>query len=89
MSLNIKNERADQLIRELATLQGVTLVAAVTGAVEEKLEKEKAERKQNSKKGLAEWLENLSRETAPLMNDGRTSKELIDELYDEKTGLPK
>jgi hypothetical protein len=28
-------------------------------------------------------------ETAAIMNDGRTSKELFDELYDDKTGLPK
>lgn len=89
MSLNIKNERTNEMIRELAALQGVSLVAAVTGAVEEKLEKEKADRKRNRKEGLAEWLEKLSRETAPLMNDGRTTKELFDELYDEKTGLPK
>jgi len=31
----------------------------------------------------------ISRETAPLMIDGRTAKELIDELYDDETGLPK
>jgi hypothetical protein len=41
------------------------------------------------KKGLAARLMEISRETAPLMNDGRTSKELMDELYDEETGLPK
>ena len=27
--------------------------------------------------------------TAAIMNDGRSSKELMDELYDEETGLPK
>jgi hypothetical protein len=43
----------------------------------------------NAKKGLAAWLMEIGRETAPLMNDGRTSKELMDELYDEETGLPK
>jgi len=43
----------------------------------------------NPKAGLAAWLMEISRETAPLMNDGRTSKELMDELYDEETGLPK
>jgi hypothetical protein len=31
----------------------------------------------------------IARETAPLMNDGRTSRQLIDDLYDEETGLPK
>ena len=41
------------------------------------------------KKGLAARLDELSRQTAPLMDDGRTSKELMDELYDDETGLPK
>jgi hypothetical protein len=36
-----------------------------------------------------EWLRELTARTAPQMNDGRTSKELMDELYDEETGLPK
>ncbi len=90
MALNIKNARTDQLIRELAALRGVSLVAAVSEAVEEKLEREKAERERvSSKKGLAEWLMKISEETAAMMNDGRSSKELMDELYDEETGLPK
>jgi hypothetical protein len=42
-----------------------------------------------SKMGLADWLMEISRETSALMDDGRTSKELMDELYDEETGLPK
>jgi len=41
------------------------------------------------KKGLAARLMQIGRKTAPLMNDGRTSKELMDELYDDETGLPK
>ena len=41
------------------------------------------------KKGLAAWLIEIGRETGPLMDDGRTSKELMDELYDDETGLPK
>lgn len=42
-----------------------------------------------SMKGLAAWLMEIGRETAPRMKDGRTSKELMDELYDDETGLPK
>ncbi|MGD0547200.1 MAG: hypothetical protein ABR991_05160, partial [Terracidiphilus sp.] len=42
-----------------------------------------------SPKGFAEWLVDISRLTAPLMDDGRSSKELMDELYDVETGLPK
>jgi len=53
----------------------------------EKLEREKAQR-DAERKGLAAWLLEISRETAPLMDDGRTCKEMFDELYDEKTGLP-
>jgi hypothetical protein len=36
-----------------------------------------------------EWLERITARTAAIMNDGRTSKELMDELYDDETGLPK
>lgn len=86
MSLNIKNERTHRLIRELAALEGVSMVTAVTNAVEEKLAKEKA---QQGKQGLAAWIEELSRETAAMTDDGRTSTELLDELYDRETGLPK
>lgn len=90
MALNIKNDETNRMVRELAALKGISLVVAVTEAVREKLEKEKAERERgNGKKGLAAWLMEISRETAPLMNDGRTSKEVMDELYDDETGLPK
>ena len=41
------------------------------------------------KKGLAAWLMEISRETAPLMDDGRTLKEMMDELYDDETGRSK
>ncbi len=87
MGMYIKNERTDELVRELATLRGVSLVAAVTEAVEEKLEREKETLRK--KKLMADWLMKLSRETGPLMNDGKTSIELIEELYDPETGLPK
>lgn len=43
----------------------------------------------SQKQGLAAWLMEISRETAPKMNDGRTIKEMFDELYDDETGLPK
>jgi antitoxin VapB len=87
MSLNIKNPKAEHLVRELAELRGVSLVTALTQAVEHELSREKEN--QPKKKLRAEWLMEISRETAPLMNDGRTTKELFDELYDPETGLPK
>jgi hypothetical protein len=60
------------------------MTVAVTLAVKAQLEKERP----NPKAGLAKWLDELTKETAALMNDGRTSKELLDELYDPETGLP-
>ena len=90
MALNIKNERTHRLVQELAALRGVSMVAAVTEAVEEKLEREKAARNSGESSGLAEWILKLSRETAPLMaGDPRTSAELIEDLYDPETGLPR
>ncbi len=50
---------------------------------------ELAREEPNPKAGLAEWLMELSMQTVPLMNDGPSPKELMDELYDGETGLPK
>jgi len=75
MALNIKNEETTRMVRELASLKGVSLVVAVTEATREALEREKKQRERiDEKKGLAAWLMEISRETAPLMNDGRSSK---------------
>jgi len=73
------------MIHELAALLGVSCEMAVRIAVEERLARLKAERKSERMK---RW-ENITRETSALMNDGRTSKELMNELYDDETGLPK
>jgi hypothetical protein len=86
MGISIKNTTAETRIRELATLRGVSLVAAVTEAVEREIELEK--RSQRRKKLMADWLMEIAKETGPRMNDGKTSKELMDELYDPETGLP-
>ncbi len=86
MGLNIKNAEAEAKIRELAALRGISLVAAVTEAVEQEIKREKES--QRKRKLLASWLKEISRETGPMMNDGKTSKELMDELYDPETGLP-
>jgi hypothetical protein len=47
--------------------------------------------KSSSKPGesLVELLKRITPKTAAIMNDGRTSKELCDELYNDETGLPK
>ena len=85
MALNIKDEETDRLVRELAALKKVSLVVAVSDAVRDNLAREKARRHESR----MDWLNRITAETAAIMNDGRTSKELMDELYDDETGLPK
>ena len=47
------------------------------------------QRQSSKREGRMEWLERITKETSAIMSDGRTSKELMDELYDDETGLPK
>jgi hypothetical protein len=90
MSLNIKNRETEDLIRKLAALKGVSLTYAVKLATQKEIERDEAERHGGEgNKGFAAWLMEIGRETAPLMNDGRTSKQVMDALYDDETGLPK
>jgi antitoxin VapB len=79
MGLNIKNRETEKLIKELAATTGETLTEAVTAAVRERLMRV-------NRKGLAERLMAIGRETAPYLRDVPDHAEL---LYDEKTGLPK
>jgi antitoxin VapB len=44
MALSIKTDKADRLARELARLTGETMTTAVTVALEERLERERAAR---------------------------------------------
>jgi antitoxin VapB len=86
MAMNIKNPETERLARELARRTGGSLTQVVTVALKELLDRqEKAAKSENR----MEWLERMTAITAPLMSDGRSSKELFDELYDERTGLPK
>jgi antitoxin VapB len=86
MALSIKNEEAEQLARSLAQQNGESVTTAVTVALKER--KERQERARNSEARLERIMKIVER-TAPLMNDARTSKEWMDELYDDETGLPK
>jgi|HubBroStandDraft_1064217.scaffolds.fasta_scaffold61879_3 hypothetical protein len=90
-SLNIKNAKTTRMVRELAALKGVSLVVAVTEAVHEKLEREKAERSLTgkTKKSRSELLTEFAEQCAPLFKDSRSGNDLINDLYDEETGLPK
>ena len=85
MSLNVKDARTVELVRELSAITGENLTTAIRIAVEERLAWKRASRKAD----LVQWLDEVTRETAAIMDDGRSSKELLEELYDSKTGLPK
>ena len=79
MSLNIKNEEAHRLARELANLTGESMTAAVSEAIRERLERVRS-------KSMAERLMQIAKECGPLWKKPHVS---VDELlYDEK-GLPK
>ena len=90
MPLSIKNEETERVVRELANHRGLSLVTAITQAARETLERDRAQTEgQIARRGLAAKLMEIARETGPLMNDGRTTKELFDELYEDETGQPK
>lgn len=86
MSLSIEDEDRDRLGREPAQRNSETAATADALVVKEELERQVGAA---SRTGRLEWLLKLSERTAPLFNGGRTSKELVDELYDDETGLPK
>lgn len=89
MGLNIKNPETEQLIRELAALRQTSLVEAVTVAVKEKLEQQRAEHDTAfDRKGRMAWVEELTNYTAPLLKDLPSSDKIGDLLYDKETGLP-
>lgn len=84
MSLNIKNERTHALVRELATLQGVSQTEAVEGAVRARLNALTAEASATAR---LERIMAISRETGVLVRDSGgplTTNGLYDEL-----GLPR
>ena len=86
MSLNIKNEETHRLARELAQRNGETVTMAVTIALRERLERQP---QSSATEGRLARIRRVVERTAPRMDDGRSSREWFDELYDQQTGLPK
>jgi len=84
MSLNIKNEEAHRLARELASLTGESMTVAVSEAIRERLERVRG----NSKRSLAERLLKIGRECAAHLKEPYKSIDHGKLLYDEK-GMPK
>lgn len=87
MSLNIKNERTHALVRQLATLSGMSQTDAVTDAVEHRLAELSAAPRDDRAARLARVLE-LAREIRESFEpDG--IPDIDAELYDVETGLPR
>jgi antitoxin VapB len=84
MGLNLKNDEAHRLARELAALTGESMTAAVTVAVRERLERIR-HRKRDS---LANRLLAIGKDCAPRLKEPFRTLEHGDLLYDER-GLPR
>jgi antitoxin VapB len=84
MSLNIKNEEAHRLARELAKLTGESMATAVTEALRQRLVQVRRQRRQS----LADRLLEIGRDCAARMKEPYRSIDHAQLLYDEK-GLPK
>jgi antitoxin VapB len=84
MALNIRNPEAERLAAELAKRTGETKTEAVTKALRDRLARV---RRQGSKRGLADELEEIAKHCASLpVLDTRPSDEILG--YDDN-GLPR
>ena len=86
MSLNIKNEEAHALAKELAELTGESLTEAVTVALRERLARER-----NTEERIRQRTEAIlamGREIAGRMPEEWRTMDIDEYLYDEH-GLPK
>jgi antitoxin VapB len=84
MSLNIKNEEAHKLARQLAKVTGESMTEAVTEAVRERLNRVRGARVA----GLAERLLEIGRNCATHLKEPYRSVDHASLLYDER-GLPR
>ena len=83
MSLNIKNERVHDLVRELAELTHQNQTSAVEQAVQRMLDEVRNERDARLERLLA-----ITADIAPHLKPGPGSQDIDELLYDEY-GLPK
>jgi antitoxin VapB len=84
MGLNIKNEEAHRMARELAHATGESMTVAVSEAIRERLERVRG----SSKKDVVERILEIGRDCAAHLKEPFKSVDHGDLLYDEK-GLPK
>ncbi len=82
MSLNITDEETCRLADELAHLTGETTTDAVSAALRTAVEREREVQEK------VQRLMAIGKRCASLMDDGPSSAEIIDSMYDEH-GAPK
>jgi len=87
MALHISDPRTDKLARDLAHKTGESLTQAVTKALEERLDRVGRRSAADVEKLVAE-MTRIARGATGLRKLKKTSRELIEELYDED-GLPR
>jgi antitoxin VapB len=85
VALSLKNPETEKLAKELARRTGESITTAVTVALRERLAREEEAKK---REGRLEWLDQLTRRTAPLLKDLPSSDKVGDLLFDKETGLP-
>lgn len=83
MALSIKSDEADRLARELAATTGESLTDAVTEALRERLERERARRAVDLRRQLRRLTDDVRR--LPLLDD-RDADAILG--YDDR-GLPR
>jgi len=87
MALHIRQEQTEKLARELAKRTGETLTGAVHTALEERLSRV-AQAGRAGKEAKVSQLMAIAERAQGLQAEGKSARELIDELYDED-GLPR
>lgn len=87
MSLNIKNETTHELVRQLAALTGQSQTSAVEDAVRRRLV-ELEQQRSDDELERRRRIRAVIRRAQQLPATGRTTEEIMDELYDE-TGMPR
>jgi antitoxin VapB len=87
MSLNIKNERTHALVRQLASLSGMSQTDAVTDAVERRIAELSVDPQGDRAARLKRVLELAGEIRDAFGTDG--IPDIDAELYDPATGLPR
>jgi antitoxin VapB len=87
MALHITDPETDELARNLARETGESLTEAVNKALEERLARVAKGKSDEREKFIAELLK-IAKGAKGLRKQKKSSRELIEELYDED-GLPR